>query len=97
MHTPPYITAIWSPYDTAFLPNKISASFWMTRVVELVWLVDLLVQCMTGFTHPKTGKYIVSRGTIVRRYMTHSFPLDLITLVPFDAIGGSAVQTTTLA
>ena len=83
-------TAIVTPYEVAFISTQYNALFYINRVVDFLFLVDIVFAFSTGFQDQNigTGTYVwnFDRKRVALRYLRGLFFIDLVSLVPFDWI-----------
>jgi hypothetical protein len=79
-------TATCTPYEVAMLSTLNNARFVVNCVVDMVYLADMIRCSFLAYFHRKTGELVVSNSAIFCRYARSWFVLDLITIIPFDAI-----------
>ena len=85
-------TASFTPYEVAFMDDgdgvsiTVDARFVINRIVDLGFLVDMVFNFFLPY---QTGDYrvITNHRAIVRNYLFGWFPVDLISIVPYDLIG----------
>merc|ERR1719456_1066046 len=81
-------TCIITPYEVGFLATKLNAQFFMNRIIDIVFLKDMLLQfCLkVQLISPKGSVWIRDRKTIIKRYLQGWFILDLVSILPFDVL-----------
>jgi len=94
-------TATVTPFEVAFLPAVFSALFVINRFVDAIFLSDMVLTLMTPVMDEDKGVWIFSHWGIFLKYARFWFWIDLLTVIPFDAIslaieaenpGGSNLQ-----
>lgn len=81
-------TAAVTPAEVAFLGEpKINFLFFVNRIVDCGFIIDMCFQFFLGFTDPETNEIIYHRGRIFINYTTGWFPIDLVSVIPFDMLG----------
>lgn len=78
--------AIATPYEVAFLEPEINAIFVVNRMVDMVFLCDLILQFFIT-AQDERGNWVKNRGMIAQMYLRSWFAIDVISLLPFDIIG----------
>lgn len=83
-------TAIVTPFEVCFLePEWRSALFWINRLVDLSFILDIVVNFHLSYYDPNvgaSGTYITNLGKIKMRYLKGWFALDFLSVVPFDVL-----------
>jgi potassium voltage-gated channel Eag-related subfamily H protein 7 len=89
-------TAIVTPFEVAFLETKIDGLFWVNRVVDLCFVVDMLIVFfMPHQVQTSDGiRWIVKHKDLAANYMKTWFFIDLIAIFPFDIITVSSSSDT---
>lgn len=81
---------IVSPFEVGFLrvdPDWTSPLFWINRVVDLGFFIDLLLNLNLMYYDAEAGRWISNRGKIARNYLLSGFFLvDLVSCFPFDLV-----------
>jgi hypothetical protein len=90
-------TALITPYEVAFSNgmssfSKIDALFVSNRLVDFLFLCDMVISFNLMY-HDKGHVLVKSRKRIWRRYLCGWFSIDLITVLPYDAVGYLHLQT----
>ncbi|KAK7233042.1 voltage-gated potassium channel [Aureococcus anophagefferens] len=89
-------TAVITPFEVAYLTVKTKQFlFWINRLVDLVFIADIFVQFRLAFRDETKGSMLIkSQKKIAYRYGTTWFPIDVMSVLPFEilsiAIKGSA-------
>lgn len=82
------VTALVTPLEVAFFPPakvEFSFLFVLNRLMDSVFLMDIVIQFLTMF--PENGRMVKSRSRICFKYLRTWFFLDVIALVPFQHMG----------
>jgi CRP-like cAMP-binding protein len=79
-------TAVVTPFEVAFLPPVISALFVINRFMDFIFLTDMGITLMTPVMDEEKGVWIFSHWGIFKKYARFWFWIDLLTVIPFDAI-----------
>jgi potassium voltage-gated channel Eag-related subfamily H protein 7 len=89
-------TAIVTPFEVAFLEMKIDGLFWVNRVVDLCFMMDMLLAFFTPVeVQTQNGiKWTVKHREIASVYLKGWFPIDVIAIFPFDVITVSSSSDT---
>lgn len=88
-----FFTASVTPFETAFLAAadesvvKLDLLFFLNRFVDIVFFVDIFIQCRMPFRDEQTGHLILDVRKISSRYFKSWFFLDVISVLPFEFIG----------
>ena len=81
-------TAVYTPFEVALLPTDAGAGdprFWVNRVIDLVFLVDMAVDLNTPYRRAD-NRFEKRRAKITERYLESWFLLDLLAIFPFEAL-----------
>lgn len=83
-------TALVTPYEVAFISTQFNALFYINRIVDLMFLLDIFVAFSTGFQDQSigTGTFVwcFERKKVALRYLRGLFIIDVVSLIPFDWI-----------
>ena len=85
-------TATFTPYEVAFLGDgdgltvTVDARFVINRIVDLGFLMDMGFNFFLPY-QTSDNRMITDHPTIVRKYLFGWFPLDCVSIVPYDLIG----------
>jgi len=81
-------TAVVTPFEVAFLsPNWKSALFWVNRLVDILFIIDLVMNFNLIYLDEASNTFITNRWKISGRYVRGFFLIDLLSVMPFDSIG----------
>ncbi|CEM39207.1 unnamed protein product [Vitrella brassicaformis CCMP3155] len=84
-------TAVVTPYEVAFLETKWDWLFVVNRLIDLLFLVDMIFNMffvMYLKQDSKTGaRWVKDRRMIMRHYLKGWFAIDLLSILPFDVLG----------
>ena len=58
-------------------------------VIDTCFFIDLIMTFFTTTVDPKTQMYIQDRRIIAKNYLRFWFWIDMISILPFDAISSS--------
>jgi hypothetical protein len=80
-------TAFATPYEVAFLESgKIDTLFVWNRFIDCCFVADMVVAFLLPYRNGQET-FELSHKKIVRKYLTGWFPIDLISIFPFDLMG----------
>ncbi|GAQ82342.1 potassium channel [Klebsormidium nitens] len=80
------ICAFTIPFEAAFLHLSLNSIFFANRVVDAIFLVDMLINFNLMFFDNEKSVWISKRKTIAARYLRTSFTTDFLAVFPFDVI-----------
>jgi hypothetical protein len=80
-------TAIITPYEVAFLNLKVDWLFICNRFVDFAFLVDIGLNFFLAFYDEDAAKLEFGLVNIRKRYLKGWFPMDAISVLPFDLLG----------
>lgn len=83
-------TCIVTPFEVAFLTPVINALFIINRFIDFIFLADMGLTMMTPVLDERTGVWISTNQGIFREYVRFWFWIDLLSVIPFDAISVAA-------
>jgi hypothetical protein len=96
-------TALVTPYEIALLPTKLNMLFFINRLVDIIFTVDIVVNFRLMFFEEKELKLVKNRKKIARNYLCSWFFIDLVSVLPgyidcftIDAEGGSEALEMTM-
>jgi len=75
--------AIVTPFDTSFLTPSVDGLFFVNRWMDMMFLYDMILQFNTAFPN-EFGELEKSRPRIAQSYLSGWFPIDFISLLPYD-------------
>jgi len=79
-------TAIVTPFEVSFLETSINGLFFFNRGVDFLFFSDMLFNFFRPFQN-ELGEWVYDHGQIIRVYSKSWFPIDLVSIAPFDVIG----------
>ncbi|KAK3273174.1 hypothetical protein CYMTET_18566, partial [Cymbomonas tetramitiformis] len=79
-------TAIVTPYEVAFMRSKIDALFFFNRFVDSCFLLDMIF-CFFLPYQKMDGAWETRLNLIARHYALSWFPVDVVSVFPFDLLG----------
>jgi potassium voltage-gated channel Eag-related subfamily H protein 7 len=80
-------TAIVTPFEVAYIEPAFNGLFIINRLVDLLFLIDLICQFFTPFYNGKMGGYVIGKGQIAKHYLMGWFTIDFVSILPFDSVG----------
>jgi hypothetical protein len=80
-------TAIVTPYEVSFLEPSLNALFFINRFVDVSFLFDMLLNFYLGYFDDDMGKWVFDLVKIRKKYFESWFFIDIVSILPFDAIG----------
>jgi potassium voltage-gated channel Eag-related subfamily H protein 7 len=80
-------TAIITPFEVAFITPSFDALWAINRLVDLLFMIDLVCQFFTPFYSNQMGGFVISHSKIAKHYLTGWFTIDFVSILPFDTIG----------
>lgn len=80
-------TATVTPFEVAFLEPSWDALFFINRVVDAMFLVDLIINFFTPYYNINEGGFVIERWKMAKHYLTGWFTIDLVSILPFDTVG----------
>ena len=68
--------------------NKVCAAalFWINRVVDLCFLMDMFVQALMGYLDRKRNRWEVRPKVTIKRYCRTWLLPDTLSVIPYDTI-----------
>ena len=80
-------TALITPFELGFIGSAAGdALYACNRAIDVVFFLDIIL-AFNQKIQDKNGVWVADRRMIAKTYLKGWFPLDLISVVPFDAIG----------
>jgi len=80
-------TAIVTPFDVAFSASaQYNALWFINRFVDLLFVKDLIMNFMAAY-QTDDRVLIKDRSSIIHRYLSGWFGIDLVSILPYDSIG----------
>mmetsp|Transcript_8824 Transcript_8824/g.14023 ORF Transcript_8824/g.14023 Transcript_8824/m.14023 type:complete len:238 (-) Transcript_8824:183-896(-) len=76
-----------TPFEVAFLQPKIDVLFAINRMVDLVFLGDIVINFFLMYIERETGKWVSQLRIIRYKYIRGTFVVDVVSILPFDVIG----------
>lgn len=83
-----FFTLIITPFEVALLPTKGDFLFFFNWFINLIFIVDMVVNFILPYKESakQGGGTVKSHKKIAHRYLTSWFPIDLISILPFDSV-----------
>ena len=85
--------AFVTPFEVAFLTTKPDLLFVINRFVDVGFIVDMIFQFFLPYYDADDLVYVWNRDLIALNYAKLWFPLDLISVLPYDFFGGNPFAT----
>eukprot|EP00753_Platysulcus_tardus_P004747 PLAT12659.1.p1 GENE.PLAT12659.1~~PLAT12659.1.p1 ORF type:complete len:850 (-),score=394.01 PLAT12659.1:54-2603(-) len=79
-------TATVTPYETALLPTRWDALFWINRLVDVCFLVDICLNFFTAYPG-EDEHWVSSHRRIALHYCRTWFVIDVLSILPFETAG----------
>lgn len=80
-------TAVVTPFEVGFLQvHWTEPLFWVNRLVDFGFICDMCINFFLAYFSDEEGKYITDLNRIQRKYMCSWFPIDLVSVLPFDVL-----------
>ena len=80
--------AFVTPFEVAFLSTKPDLLFVINRFVDIGFIVDMIFQFFLPYYDSDDLVYVWNRDLIALNYAKLWFPLDLVSVLPYDFFGG---------
>lgn len=77
---------IFTPFEVAFLTPKLDHYFYLNRLFDLLFLIDMVLSFLVNYHDPEENKVVYDSKKIVQRYLGGWFAVDLISILPFDIL-----------
>jgi len=79
-------TAVVTPMEVGFYQPSFNAVFYINQFITVAFLVDLILNFFTAVVDPRTGHLVYSLSYVAKRYLKSWFTVDVISVIPFDAL-----------
>ena len=81
-------TAVVTPYEVACLETELNVLFFINRMVDCIFIVDMGLSFCVAFRAPKKdgGAWVKDMKKIRWNYLKGWFPIDLLSILPFDIL-----------
>ena len=80
-------TAIVTPFEVGFLEPKFDGLYVVNRFVDAGFVADMFVNFFLGYYDDEQATMIWDHKRIARKYLLGWFPIDLVSILPFDTLG----------
>lgn len=91
-----FFTATITPYEVCFIweSTGLDALFFVNIVINLIFIIDTTFQFFLPYKESirKGGGIIKNHKKIARHYLTTWFPIDFVSIIPFDYIINFAIM-----
>ncbi|KAK3233293.1 hypothetical protein CYMTET_56404 [Cymbomonas tetramitiformis] len=78
-------TALVTPYEVSFCKTRYDALFYINRIVDVCFTIDILFNFFLPFKTAK-GTYETSNFVVAKQYFTTWFLIDLVSIIPLETI-----------
>ena len=68
------------------MDTKIDTLFWINRAVDGLFVKDIVLNFFVAIYDPEDGQLVFHHPTVVRSYLKGWFPIDVVSVFPFDLI-----------
>lgn len=80
-------TALLTPFEVSFVESAVlDAWFWINRIVDAGFLVDLVFNFFLPYHDPDTRREIINHASIAAHYLQGWFIVDILSIFPFDIV-----------
>ena len=73
-------TAVFTPFEVAFLTTRLDFIFWLNRFVDLGFAADISINMRLSFYDEGKGMWIINYRQVRRHYLTGWFLIDALSL-----------------
>lgn len=81
------VTAVWAPFETAFLKVEFNLRFLFDRLVDTIFALDMFLQFFVARADPhRPARSIKEPIVVVRLYLQGWFLVDFLSIIPIDLI-----------
>jgi potassium voltage-gated channel Eag-related subfamily H protein 7 len=80
-------TAIVTPYEIGFLSTEINGLFFVNRISDIGFFIDMFIQFRLGFFDVNRQTFEMRQGIIIKRYLMGWFIIDSVSTMPYDCLG----------
>lgn len=82
-----FLTAVVTPVEVAFLDTRFDTLFFVNRVVDAVFVADMVLQFFLAYYDSTRGNILIkNRRLIARRYVSSWCLIDLVSSFPFELV-----------
>jgi CRP-like cAMP-binding protein len=97
-------TALFTPFEVSFVTAESATAldtwFWVNRIVDLGFLVDLVFNFFLPYHDMESRREVIDHRLIALNYIKGWFSIDFLSILPFDIVfeqlGGSGDSATRL-
>jgi hypothetical protein len=82
------VTALFQPFEVAFLSYDDKFTFAVNRVIDIVFAVDTILQFFIPY-EDEDGNTVTDNGMIAWNYLKGMFLVDLVAIIPYDLLADS--------
>jgi potassium voltage-gated channel Eag-related subfamily H protein 7 len=83
-------TAYVTPFEVTFLKPKVDGLFIINRFVDFCFVVDMIKSFFTSYFNVEEQYWVTDLRPIVKNYARTWFPIDFLSILPFDSLGEAA-------
>lgn len=76
-----------TPFEVAFLTTSLNGLFFINRLIDCYFIVDMGIQCFLMYRDEEKGVTVKEHDLILKRYFKCWFWIDLASILPFDIMG----------
>jgi len=76
-----------TPFEVAFLTTALNGLFFINRLIDCYFIVDMVLQCFLMYRDEEKGVTVKEHDLILKRYFKCWFWIDLASILPFDIMG----------
>jgi hypothetical protein len=81
-----FYTALVTPYEVAFLSTKLDGLFFVNRIIDLGFFLDIAFNFHAAYIDSH-GLKVANLQLIRKHYVRTWFPIDIVSSVPYDCLG----------
>jgi len=79
-------TAVFTPVEVSFFESKLNGLFVINRFVDLCFISDMVFNFLLPVQNEQ-GVWVTNSRSIAELYLKSWFPIDLVSVLPFDLVG----------
>ena len=79
-------TLVVTPFEVAYIEPKFDALYGINRLVDLLFLTDLICQFFSPYYDSQMGGFVVEHKLIAKHYLTGWFIIDFVSILPFCVV-----------